>query len=84
MISSLTAFCPDGARIGKVAMKKGEKMPVTLEFTSAQGQAALRLAWSWQGQDETIVPPAALSHKEEISNQAIGSHSLQGERVAEL
>ena len=45
-------------------MTKGLKVPVTLEFTSAQGQAVLRLSWSWSGQSQTIVPAAALGHKE--------------------
>jgi len=54
----------NGARTGKVTMKKGRKTPITLEFTSAQGKAKLILSWSWPGQGQTIVPAAALSHKE--------------------
>jgi hypothetical protein len=54
-----------GARSGKAIMKKGEKTPVTVEFTSAEGRAKLVLSWSWAGQAKTIVPTAALSHKEE-------------------
>ena len=54
-----------GARSGKVTMKKGEKAPICLEFTSEEGKAALHLGWSWPGQAQTIVPAAALSHKEE-------------------
>ena len=54
-----------GARTGKVTMKKGQKTPITLEFTSAQGKAALHLSWSWPGQGKIIVPAAALGHKEE-------------------
>jgi len=54
-----------GARTGKVAMTKGEKTPVTLEFTSAQGKAKLVLSWSWPGHSLSIVPDAALSHREE-------------------
>jgi len=52
----------DGVRLGKVTMSKGEKMPVTLEFMSLNGKAALRLFWKWQGQEKTLVPAAALSH----------------------
>jgi len=54
-----------GARSGKAIMKKGEKTPVTVEFTSAEGKAALALSWSWPGQGQTIVPAAALSCKKE-------------------
>ncbi|MCK4677275.1 MAG: hypothetical protein KAT48_04015 [Bacteroidales bacterium] len=61
----------DGARSGKVAMKKGEKTPITLEFTSAEGKARLCLSWSWAGQPPTIVPAAALSHKEEPGPEII-------------
>jgi len=53
-----------GGRTGKVTMKKGEKTPITLEFTSAEGKAALALSWSWLGQGQTIVPAAVLSYKE--------------------
>jgi len=52
----------DGERSGKVTMSNGEKMPITLEFASSNGKAALRLFWQWQGQTETLVPAAALSH----------------------
>jgi len=52
-----------GARSGKVTMKKGEKMPITLEFTSEHGKAALHLSWSWPGKAQTIVPAVALSHR---------------------
>jgi hypothetical protein len=55
----------DGARTGKIIMKKAGKMPITLEFTSAQGKASLHLSWSWPGQAPIIVPAAALSYKEE-------------------
>jgi hypothetical protein len=54
-----------GAREGKVAMKKGRKTPVTLEFTSAQGKAKLVLSWSWAGQAATIVPASAVSYRKE-------------------
>lgn len=54
-----------GGRTGKVTMKKGKKTPIALEFTSAEGKAALHLSWSWPGQGQTIVPAAALSYKEE-------------------
>jgi hypothetical protein len=46
-------------------MKKGQKTPITLEFTSAEGRASLHLSWSWPGRVPTIVPAAALNHKEE-------------------
>jgi len=52
----------EGARSGKVIMSKGEKMPVTLEFMSAEGKAALALFWEWAGHRKTVVPAAALSH----------------------
>jgi hypothetical protein len=52
----------DGQRCGKVTMRKGEKMPTTLEFASSEGKAALRLFWEWQGWRRTLVPAAALSH----------------------
>lgn len=53
----------NGARTGKVTMKKGEKTPITIGFTSDQGKALLRLSWFWPGQTPVIVPAAALSHK---------------------
>lgn len=60
-----------GARSGKVTMKKGKQTPITLEFTSAEGKAALRLFWSWPGQARTIVPAAALSHNQRIIKSII-------------
>ncbi|HUT31074.1 MAG TPA: PA14 domain-containing protein [Sedimentisphaerales bacterium] len=54
-----------GAREGKVAMMKGERMPITIEFTSEQGKAMLVLSWSWAGQSATIVPASAVSYREE-------------------
>ena len=54
-----------GARTGKVTMKKGQKAPVTLEFTSAHGKAKLVLSWSWAEQAATIVPASAVSYREE-------------------
>jgi len=54
-----------GARAGKVAMKKGEKTPITIEFASERGRAKLVLSWSWAGQAATIVPASAVSHREE-------------------
>jgi len=56
-----------GVRSGTVTMKKGEKTPITLEFTSAEGKAQLSLLWSWAGNPPTIVPAAALSHMKEPS-----------------
>lgn len=52
----------NGPRTGKIAMQKGRKVPVVLEFTSNQGRARLQLYWSWEGQRRTIVPGSALSH----------------------
>jgi len=51
-----------GQRSGQVAMQRGEKMPITLEFASSYGKAELRLFWQWQGYPKTLVPAAALSH----------------------
>jgi hypothetical protein len=61
----INGLSKSGARSGKAIMKKGEKTPVTVEFTSAEGRAKLVLSWSWPGQAQTIVPTAALSHREE-------------------
>jgi hypothetical protein len=55
----------NGAREGKVAMKKGKKMPVTIEFVSERGKAKLSLSWSWAGESATIVPASAVGYKEE-------------------
>jgi len=52
----------NGPRMGKIAMEKGKKVPVVLEFTSNEGRARLHLYWSWEGQPRTIVPGSALSH----------------------
>jgi len=54
-----------GAREGKITMKKGEKIPITIEFTSAQGKAKLVLSWSWAGQSASIVPASAVSYRRE-------------------
>jgi len=54
-----------GARTGKVAMKKGLKMPITLEFTSAHGKAKLVLSWSWAGQQPRVVPASALCYAQQ-------------------
>ena len=47
---------------GKVTMEKGKKMPVVLEFASTSGNADIHLYWSWEGQEQVIVPESALSH----------------------
>jgi len=60
-----------GPRSGKIIMNKGDRMPITLEFTSAQGKAKLALSWSWPGQSPTIVPPSALSHKDAPKIKAV-------------
>jgi hypothetical protein len=52
-----------GTRTGRVAMTKGQKTPIAVAFTSAQGKAKLVLSWSWAGHSQSIVPAAALSHK---------------------
>jgi hypothetical protein len=62
VIEGISAY---GERTGKVTMKKGQKTPVTLEFTSVQGKAKLVLSWSWAGQAATIVPASAVSYREE-------------------
>jgi len=54
-----------GARTGKVTMKKGQRRPITIEFTSARGKAQLILSWSWAGRSSTIVPASALCYKEQ-------------------
>jgi len=54
----------NGPRSGTVTMKKGVKTPVSVEFTSDQGQAKLLLSWSWPGQPPAIVPASALFHEE--------------------
>jgi len=54
----------DGARTGSVTMTKGTKMPMILEFTSAEGKAELHLLWDWPQHRPTIVPGSALSHQE--------------------
>ena len=59
MIDGLT----DGAkRSGAASLKKGEKHPVTVEFTSRSVRAELNLAWSWSGQESISVPPTVWSH----------------------
>jgi hypothetical protein len=45
-------------------MKMGEKQPITIEFTSRQGEAKLFLSWAWAGQVAAVVPASAISHKE--------------------
>ena len=61
----IDGMSPRGARTGKVTMKKGARTPVTVEFASEQGKAKLILSWSWAGQSPAIVPPAAISYKQE-------------------
>ena len=51
-----------GPRTGKIAMEKGKKAPIILEFTSAVGNAQLHLSWEWAGQPPAIVPGKALSY----------------------
>jgi len=66
----------DGPRTGKVRMEGRKKMPITLEFTSAEGKAALHLSWAWGGHQETIVPASAISHEKapEIKPMDLGSY----------
>jgi hypothetical protein len=58
----IDSFGKDGARVGKVGMVKGKKVPVKLEFSSDDGKALLRLYWQWSGQGKQLVPGSALSH----------------------
>jgi hypothetical protein len=50
------------ARSGKIKMVKGQKLPITLELSSDDGRALLRLYWQWSGKPKQIVPGSALSH----------------------
>ena len=50
------------ARSGSVRMKKGEKFPIAIDFTTSIGQAKLILSWQWEGADQSVVPASALSH----------------------
>ena len=52
----------DGARVGKIRMVKGKKVPVKLEFSSDAGKALLRLYWEWSGKGKQLVPGSVLSH----------------------
>jgi hypothetical protein len=52
----------DGARVGKIRMVKGQKVPVKLEFSSDAGKALLRLYWQWSGKSKQLVPGSVLSH----------------------
>jgi len=52
----------NGPRSGNVAMVKGRKMPITIEFISEHGKASLHIFWSWPGQAKAVVPATALSH----------------------
>jgi hypothetical protein len=58
----IDSFGKNGARVGKVGMVKGKKVPVKLEFSSDNGKALLRLYWQWSGQGKQLVPDSALSH----------------------
>ena len=58
----IDSLSENGPRRGKVAMQKGVKAPIVIEFCSSRGKAALRLFWQWQGRPREIVPPEALSH----------------------
>ena len=61
----------NGDRSGSVTMTKGTKTPITLEFTSAEGKAALHLWWDWPQHKPTIVPGSALSHLEDAKLEPI-------------
>jgi hypothetical protein len=58
----IDSFGKNGARVGKVGMVKGKRVPVKLEFSSDNGKALLRLYWQWSGQGKQLVPDSALSH----------------------
>jgi hypothetical protein len=52
----------EGARFGSVLMRKGEKLPLAIDFTTGRGRAKLILAWRWEDEAFTVVPDRALSH----------------------
>ena len=51
-----------GGGTGKVTMEKGKKAPVVVELSVAEGNSALHLKWSYEGQEEVAVPDSAMSH----------------------
>jgi|GEM_PF-625046 len=59
----IDSLSENGARSGTVTMKKGQKVPISMEFVCEHGKAELRLSWLWSGQSQTIVPPSAISHR---------------------
>jgi hypothetical protein len=62
----IDGFGMDGARVGKVRMVKGKKIPVKLGFSSGSGKALLRLYWQCSGKSKELVPASVLSHKPDM------------------
>lgn len=55
---------PDGERAGSVEMVKGEKYHVVLTYSNDGGEAILRLFWSWDGKDESLIPIEVFGYSE--------------------
>lgn len=49
-------------RSGKIVLKKGERIPVIIEYICTSGNGRIRLFWAWNGRSRTLVPATALNH----------------------
>lgn len=48
---------------GTLEARKGERIPLRLEYFQSGGRGFVRLFWRWAGKDPELVPPAAFCHR---------------------
>jgi hypothetical protein len=53
----------EAAQSGSVSMEQGKKVPLEITYVHNLGESSyLRILWSWEGQNKTIVPKTNLFH----------------------
>jgi hypothetical protein len=61
----IDGWCKPAVRLGTISGVVGQRVPIDLRFWQIGGTAYVRLYWSWEGQEHTLIPPDAFSHREE-------------------
>ncbi|HNU49986.1 MAG TPA: SUMF1/EgtB/PvdO family nonheme iron enzyme, partial [Verrucomicrobiota bacterium] len=68
----IDALGTPGEHTGTLALEKGRRVPVTIEFASQSGNAELNLAWRWGDAPFAPIPETAWSHRESQRSEAEG------------
>lgn len=61
----IDGWCKPAVRAGTLSGVGGQRVPIDLRFWQIGGTARMRLYWSWEGQERTLVPASAYSHRDE-------------------